>query len=370
MQRISKTRGEGRTLADLICQMDVEYRGRMLIKISHANEWHPLRAVARLQPSSNMPTRDNTIARKRVFLLGGTGFIGSALTRQMGASRHLYDLMLLIHRTAPFRELEQINTNTGSLGLFDLSMLDRYMPDAIIHLARMSGRGRLGRYWAALRGARANRRIVKHLGGLTAKPHVIYVSGTLVYGDCGDDPVDEERQLNPTAFAREYHKAELPWEDAMQTGQLPVTILRPPWIIGRSSWFAEFYLKSIKQHRVIPLFGDGENLMTLLDVEDCAGLIAHALKQAQPGNCYNLFAPGACLTQLEFARRLAKLTRAEIRPIDVSEVRRRCGQTVLEAFTFSNNCSTLHPEFIAGYKFQYPSVDAMIRNNLPAELII
>lgn len=309
-------------------------------------------------------------ARKRVFLLGGTGFIGSALTKKMGASRHVYDLMMLIHRTTPFRELEQVNTNTGSLGSFDLSMLDRFMPDTIIHLARMSGRGRLGRWVAALRGARANQRILKCVGSMPVKPHVIYVSGTLVYGDCGEDPVDEGRPLNPIAFAREYHQAEIPWEEALRHGDIPVTILRPPWIIGGSSWFAEFYLKNIKYHRMIPLFGDGGNMMTLLDVEDCAGLTAHAVRHAKPGNCYNLFAPGAHLTQLEFARKLAQLTGAEIRQFEVPEIKRRYGRTVLEAFTFSNKCSTKHPEFIAGYKFQYPSVDEMIRNNLPAELII
>lgn len=307
--------------------------------------------------------------RKRIFLFGGTGFIGSALTRQLIANRQEYDLMMLIHRSARFRELEQVNTNTGSLGSFDLSLLDRFRPDTIVHLARMSGRGRLGRFLAAWSGARANRRLLRHLKGQPNRPHVIYVSGTLVYGDCGDHPVDEARPLNPIAFAREYHRAEQPWEAAMRSGEIPVTILRPPWIVGGSSWFAEFYLKSIRNHRMVPLFGDGKNLMSLIDVEDCAGLIEHAVRQGKPGHCYNLFAPGACITQLEFVERLAKFTRTEIRHFDVSEIRRRYGQAMQEAFTFSNNSATRHPEFIAGYKYQYPSVDQIIRHNLPADLI-
>ena len=308
--------------------------------------------------------------RKRVFLLGGTGFIGSALTKQLSATQQMHDLMMLIHRKAPFKDLEQVNVNSGSLGSFDLSMLDQFRPETIIHLARMNGGGKWGRYWAATKGAWANARIVRHLGQQPTKPHVIYVSGTLVYGDCGATPVDEARPINPIAFAREYIKAEEPWMAALNKGTIPVTILRPPWIIGRSSWFLGFYLRNIIKHRMIPLFGKGANLMSLLDVEDCAGLIRHAVWYAEPGRCYNLFAPGACITQLEFAERLSAMTGAEVRKFEAQEIRRRYGQTMVEAFTFSNNSMTQYPEFISGYNFKYPSVEAMIRNNVSSELSV
>ncbi|HEY4246485.1 MAG TPA: NAD-dependent epimerase/dehydratase family protein [Lacunisphaera sp.] len=306
--------------------------------------------------------------RKKIFLLGGTGFIGTVLTRQLQANRQANDLMMLIHRRARFQDLEQINTQTGSLGAFDLSLLDQFAPDTIIHLARMSGQGTIGRYLAALGGAKANNRIINHLRRTPVKPHTIYVSGTLVYGDCGDGPVDEDRPLQPTAFAREYLKAEKPWMDALRSGEIPVTIVRPPWIIGRDSWFAGFYLNSIKHHRKVPVFGNGQNLMSLLDVEDCAGLIAHAARNALPGRYYNLFTPRAHITQLEFAERLAKYTRSGIKKLSVTEVKSRYGKAVLEAFTFSNVASTKHPEFMAGYNFRHSSIDEMIRNNLPAEL--
>ena len=308
--------------------------------------------------------------RKRIFLLGGTGFIGAVLTRQLVANRQVNDLMMLIHRRARFRDLEQINTNTGSLGSFDLSLLDQFMPDTVIHLARMSGQGRIGRYIAALAGARANNRIINHLDRKPFKPHTIYVSGTLVYGDCGDIPVDEERPIHPIAFAREYIKAEEPWMAALRKGEIPVTILRPPWIIGKGSWFIDFYLNSIKYHRVVPLFGDGQNLMSLIDVEDCAGLIAHAVRNSEPRPYYNLFAPGACITQLEFAERLADYTKTRIERLSVPEIKSKFGQAVVEAFTFSNLSSTIHPEFISGYNFKHPSIDAMIRNNVQVDLSV
>jgi len=304
---------------------------------------------------------------KKIFLLGGTGFIGTPLTRQLTADRQANEVLMLVHRTAPFRQLEQVNTQTGSLSALDLALLDRFRPDTILHLARMSGRGKLGRLLAARRGARANQRIISHLTTKELRPHVIYVSGTLVYGDCGPTLVDEARPLQPIAFDREYIKAEQPWMTALSSGELPVSILRPPWIIGPGSWFADFYLSHIKHHRNVPLFGDGRNLMSLLDVEDCAGLVAHAVRHAQPGQIYNLFAPDACVTQLEFAERLAHRTQTGIRRYTAAELRGKYGQTMLEAFTFSNRAATLHPEFLAGYQFKHPTVDAMIRHNLPSE---
>lgn len=304
-------------------------------------------------------------ARRKIFLLGGTGFIGMPLTRQLSADWRANELLMLIHRTAPFRQLEQINTQTGSLGALDLSLLDRFMPDTIVHLARMSGRGKLGRYLAAMRGARANRRIISHLNAKSPRTHVIYVSGTLVYGDCGATPVDEASPLRPIAFAREYIKAEQPWMAALGDREIPVTILRPPWIIGPGSWFADFYLSHIQRHRMVPLFGDGRNLMSLIDVEDCAGLIAHAVRHSQPGQTYNLFVPGACVTQLEFAERLAHFAQTGIKRFSPSDLRSKYGQTMLEAFTFSNHSATRRPEFLSAYQFKHPTIDNMIRHNLP-----
>jgi len=38
---------------------------------------------------------------------------------------------------------------------------------------------------------------------------------------------------------------------------------------------------------------------------------------------------------------------------------------MLEAFTFSNHSATRHPEFLSNYSFKYPTIDQMIRHNLP-----
>ena len=171
--------------------------------------------------------------------------------------------------------------------------------------------------------------------------------------------------MRPIAFAREYIRAEQPWMDALARGNLPISILRPPWIIGPGSWFAEIYLTHIRTHHAVPLFGEGKNFMSLLDVEDCAGLIAHAVRHSPPGRCQNLFVPGACVTQLEFAERLSQLTGTRLRRLSRAEIKRNYGETMLEAVTFSNQAATRYPEFISSYRFRHPTLDAMLRHNLP-----
>jgi hypothetical protein len=41
---------------------------------------------------------------------------------------------------------------------------------------------------------------------------------------------------------------------------------------------------------------------------------------------------------------------------------------MLEALTFSHCSATTHPEFLAGYRYTYPTIDEMLRHNVPAEL--
>jgi len=307
--------------------------------------------------------------RKRIFILGGTGYVGSAVVRNLSVKKNDYTLLMLTRRAQVIKDLEHINTWSGNLVSFRLSLVDDFNPDTIIHMARMGGSDVAGRLIAALRGKRANKRLLNHLQNMPHKPHIIYVSGTLAYGDCGRGQVSEDTPVSPVSFARQYIIAEKPWMKALEEGTYPVSILRPPWIIGNSSWFKVFYINYMRKNGKIPLFGEGYNLMTFLDVDDCAGLIAHATEIGQPGLYYNLFTPGSCMPQMEFASRLSETTGLPVIRITKQEMEKTFGRTLLEALTFSGHITTNYPEFISGYRFLYPTVDEMIRKNLPEDLL-
>ena len=274
-------------------------------------------------------------------------------------------MMVLGHRNVDYRALEDVDLVVDDLTRFDLSWIERFEPDTIIHLARLRGRGRLGRSFAAHRGRRANKRLITWLCERAPDVRVLYVSGTLVYGDQGELDVDERTPLNPIAYAREYFRAEEPWVDAQREGLLPITIVRPPWIVGSGSWFYHFYVFPAQNEGEVLLYGSGQNWMSFLDVNDCAGSILNVAERSEPGKVFNLFAPGQTVRQVEFVSALSDAMGVGVRQIDGDEFGRRLDRATWDALTFSLKASTNHEEVGCGYQFRVPFWRDMIAHHLP-----
>lgn len=305
-----------------------------------------------------MPSTDTTnsspFIQPHVWVLGGGGFIGEAVVRQLLAMEVRVTGLV---RNTPLPE--GAKSVSGDIRSFDWRQLEADLPDAIIHLARIPGRRRLSRWWAGHQGRRASERLTGWLRGLPQAPHLVYVSGTLVYGDRGTQPTDESTPLNPIAFQRDYVKAEHPFLDA-RGGEIPVSVVRPPWVIGRGSWFQQFYAQAARESGSITQFGSGQNLMSLIHVDDCAAQICSvALGRQHQGKIYNLC---ACppVTHAEFIRLTAGICGAEISSMPEEQLRRKFGRTVYEALTFSMDVRSREP-LIRNFPNQYPRAEEAIR---------
>ena len=301
----------------------------------------------------------------RVLLLGGTGFIGSAVLAQLRVRSDLR-LMVLGHSTVNYRELEDVNLMVGSLSNLDLSWIDIFEPDTILHLARLPGRGALGRRLAAARGRSANRRLIAKLRTLKAPPRVLYVSGTLVYGDRGEEWADETSPVLPAAYARQYIAAERPWMTEQERGELPVTMVRPPWVVGTASWFRAHYAQVLARQGLVPCYGDGANWMTFIDVEDCAGLILHLAERGLPGSCYNLLAPAQHARQRDFVNLLATHTGLRVSCLSRREMAARLERGAAEALTTSLRVRTVHAAILGSYSFKHPTWEVFVKQHLSA----
>ena len=203
---------------------------------------------------------------------------------------------------------------------------------------------------------------------MSKKPHVIYVSGSLVYGDCGEEIVDEDSAIRPTGFSKQYILAERPWMRERESGKISVSLIRPPWIAGQESWFKTFYIDPMIRQFHIPVYGKGDNWMSLIDVEDCAGLVQLAISESSPGMVYNIFNPRCHLRQAEFVSGIKSITGFPQRTYHKREIVDRYDRATWESLSFSLRMSTIHKRFLESYPFKYPELNDILLNNIPKEL--
>lgn len=278
---------------------------------------------------------------KDVLLIGATGFIGNEVTRRFAGTG--VRLRLLAHHNRPevpaSANFEQLN---GGIQTFDWQRLDDDLPDTIIHLARISGKSTSGRYLAGIRGYRANKRLLDWSRSHTTPPHIIYASGTLVYGSQGDSPVDERAPVRPISFQRSYIRAEKPFFSTSGLPDKHVSILRPPWVYGPGSWFKQFYHDVMEREGCVPQYGDGKNYMSLVSLNDCTRMIVEIARKSNGGAIYNLHA-GKTLQQCDFCEILSRLTGKPVRMRTNRWLRTKYGRVVTEALTFSLIVTSIHP---------------------------
>lgn len=304
------------------------------------------------------PTSASRRASPRVLVLGGSGFIGREVLRYLHAARPETDISAL-YRNQPLPDLP-VEAIQGDIETLDWKQFSEQPPDTIIHLARISGRGKLSRIRAGRRGKQASCRMIAWLKTLPTPPHVVYVSGTLVYGDCGTDKVDETQPLRPIAFQREYIEAEYPFLELQeQATGIPVSIVRPPWVIGAGSWFAQFYALPALTKGVITQFGRGKNLMSLIHVRDCAAQIAEAALAGREGAVYNLHASEA-ISYRRFIEITSEATGADISRWSWLRLRLKYGKTVSEALSFSMHVAS-NKALIRDFPNVYPDAASAIR---------
>jgi len=292
-----------------------------------------------------------------VLVLGGTGFIGSAVIDQLKIKKQ--NILATVHRSRP--ENCEIPTIHADIRSFDWHLLDENPPSAIIHLARISGRRKLTRYIAGWRGYLASKKLIRWMKSVKNPPHLVYVSGTLVYGDCNGAIIDETAPLNPIAFQRDYIRAEYPFLEHIDS-DLPISIVRPPWVIGAGSWFQQFYVEPCRKTGEIRQYGSGENMMSLIHVEDCARQITEVALSSERGNVYNLV---SCepISHAKFCTITADLLQAKITEISNHQLRRKYGKTVYEALTFSSRITSRH-RLIQQLENRYPTARQAIEEIL------
>lgn len=283
-----------------------------------------------------------------ILLLGASGFIGKEVYKQLIQDTG-YRIMVLLHENFDYKEFEDANVIVGNLKSFNEAWIKKYPPDIIFHLARFAGRYNFTRLRASSQAYNANERLIQLLKKNYLNPIIIYVSGSLMYGNqLPGVRANENTNLNPVSFGKYYVKGEEPWIREQREGELDVRFARPGWIIGHDSWFKIFFLDFYAHNKSVPVYGNGSQLMSLVSLKDCARLIIDTVKLPPKSNL-NIFTLSP-VSQLDFSKKLSELCKANIEEINEKRIRKRFDTAVAEALISNIPLTSVHDDFYKNFK--------------------
>ena len=230
----------------------------------------------------------------QVFLTGGTGFIGQALTRallQRGWS------VLALVRKPDSPQAQALARMGAQLAVGDVTERESMRAalggaELVVHCA--------GQYEMGLDGAGKERMRRVNVGG-TANvlglayelgiPRTVYVSSMVAFGDTGREPRDESftRQA-PCSSTYEQTKADA-HEIALQYQQhgLPLIIVCPNQVLGTNDHSPFGYWQRLyANHLMPPIACAPDSIFCCVDVKDLAEGIALAAEKGRVGETYLL----------------------------------------------------------------------------------
>jgi nucleoside-diphosphate-sugar epimerase len=244
-----------------------------------------------------------------VLLIGGAGFIGAHLAREMLDRRH--DVVVLdddrtylpggepeaVRARAWRRQALLSGADLRAGGPDDLVALSREVrlaaPDAVVHLANMPLAG-----VAAADPAAARRSIVDGTANVLAAvaaqapgARLTFVSSSMVYGDFSRDPQPESAPLRP---CEPYGACKLEAERLVRASALRWTIVRPSAVYGpgdANGRFLQRLVEAATTGRPLQLTADPATRLDFTWVKDLArGLADAATSPDAAGETFNLTA--------------------------------------------------------------------------------
>ncbi len=205
----------------------------------------------------------------KVFVAGGTGFVGSHLIPELLRCGH--SVRLLVHQRTP-QIAPGVETWTGDVENGDQLALGMAGCEAVINLI-----GIIREFPA--RGVTFERLHAHTTAHLVTAAERCGVSRYLQMSALG----------TRTQAVSNYHRTKFRGEEVVRGSSLAWTILRPSLIYGRGDAFISMLAKQLRLFPVIPIIGDGLYRLQPVHADDVARCFARALELPQTvAGCYEL----------------------------------------------------------------------------------
>ena len=201
----------------------------------------------------NSPTGERTEGKLRIFLTGGTGFVGGHVARALAEHGHEIRALVRDRESARAGQLRELGAD---LVLGDVS------------------RGQ------TLSGAIKDCDVVIHLVGIIKErsPHQTYervhTRGTIhvveAAKSAGVKKFIHMSALGARADGTAYQRTKFEGEEAARRSGIPFVIFRPSVIVGHGGEFTLLLLRVVRLLPITPVIGDGRYRLQPVDVRDVA----------------------------------------------------------------------------------------------------
>jgi uncharacterized protein (TIGR01777 family) len=294
----------------------------------------------------------------KVFVTGGTGFIGSNVCRWLLDAGHsvVATGTSAEHRRIHHERFDYICADTTDNGDWTLQL---QQADAVINLA---GRSILGRWSAAYKKQIRDSRILTTRRVVAALPqgkNTVLCSASAVgyYGDRGDTVLGEEEPPG-AGFLAEVGKE---WEsEALRAEEkgARVALLRFGVVLGKGGGAMEKLIPTFRMRAGGPL-GDGKQWFSWIHIEDVVGAIGHIIEHPELRGPFNLCAPNP-IRNRDLAKTLGDTLRvAAVVRVPAFALRLAMGEA---ASAFLDSLRAEPNRLLqSGYRFKYVELAPAIR---------
>jgi nucleoside-diphosphate-sugar epimerase len=207
----------------------------------------------------------------RVLVTGATGFVGGHLVEVLAAQGD--EVVALARRSETHDELRRLGARPVPGSLEDAAALGSALAGCavIYHLAGLTAAKNEAEFLAVNEGG--TRRLLDAAARTAPSARFVYVSSQAALGPSTPGTrLDEDAPCHPVTA---YGRSKLAGERAVRTGALPWVIVRPPAVYGpRDREFLRLF--RIVRRGIAPVFGTGEQELSLVYVRDLVDAIARA----------------------------------------------------------------------------------------------
>jgi nucleoside-diphosphate-sugar epimerase len=216
----------------------------------------------------------------KVLVTGASGFLGHAVCVELRERDH--EVVALVRR--PGSEPPGTDAAAGDLTDADAlkGVLDATRPACVIHLAaEIASQRDAGKVHEV--NVEGTRRLLDACAA-TDGPRFVFAS-TVVTGDAHGAELSEDSALPvETAYGRSKQEGEA----LVQASGLPSAIIRPSHVYGPGGWYAEEFVKRLRQPGRFTVIGRGDNWWDVVRVEDVATACVAAAEGGPPGAIYHV----------------------------------------------------------------------------------